>query len=252
MKAGIEPARAWSGGCPPIQTPCRPAASPATLTPGEVVLTTLLARGAICVTVSSSRFATQMYPAPAATSAGRTPVGMVPTNRLDSGSITASELAVARSGSDASSPAAKIAATAAASRIAPPAAIRTPPRLRPSRAGPSARRRTRRVDRRVLPEDRLLEGLELAARLEPELVGERTTRVLVARERIRLAARAVEGEHELGAQPLARGMLSDEGLELWDQGRVAAERQIGLDALLERQQTELGSSRAISGCANCS
>lgn len=125
----------------PTQTPCRPAASPATLTPGEVVLTTLLARGAICVTVSSSRFATQMYPAPAATSAGRTPVGMVPTNRLDSGSITASELAVARSGSDASSPAAKIAATAAASRIAPPAAIRTAPRL-DRRGGTGARRRT--------------------------------------------------------------------------------------------------------------
>ena len=111
-------------------------------------------------------------------------------------------------------------------------------------AGPSGRDRRpasdRRVDRRVLPEDRLLECLELAARLEPEPVGERTTRVLVARERIRLTARAVEGEHELGAQPLARRVLPDEGLELWDQGRVAAERQVGLDALFERQQPELG------------
>ena len=202
------------------------------------MLTTLLARGAICVTVSSSRFATQMYPAPAATSAGRTPVGIVSTSRLDSGSITASELPVARSGSDASSPAAKIAATAAASRIAPPARDQDGAAAGPSRRGrrPAA---GRRVDRRVLPEDRLLEGLELAARLEPELVGERTARVLVARERIRLTARAVEGEHELGAQPLARGVLADERLELGDQGRVAAERQIGLDALLERQQPEL-------------
>ena len=42
----------------PIHTPRASAATPPTVMPGEVVLTTLRSRGAICVTVSSPRFAT--------------------------------------------------------------------------------------------------------------------------------------------------------------------------------------------------
>ena len=94
----------------------------------------------------------------------------------------------------------------------------------------------RRRDRRVLGEDLALELLELGAGLEPELFFESSARVLVALERLGLAARAIKREHQLPAQPLAGRMLGDQGLELGDERGMATERQIGLDAVLERHQ----------------
>ena len=50
-------------------------------------------------------------------------------------------------------------------------------------------------------------------------------------QRLRLAAGAVEGEHQLPAQTLLQRVLGDERLELPDQVDVPAERQIGVDPL---------------------
>ena len=68
-------------------------------------------------------------------------------------------------------------------------------------------------------------------------------------ERVGLAARAVEREHQLAAQPLAQRVLVDERFELADELRVAAERELGLGALLDEREPQLA-SRAISACAN--
>ena len=99
-------------------------------------------------------------------------------------------------------------------------------------------RAARELERRVLGQDLLLELPQRRARLEPELV-ERRPRVAVGLERLRLPARAVEREHQLPAQTLAVRMLGDQRLELADELRVAAEREIGLDPLLERRQPQI-------------
>ena len=58
-------------------------------------------------------------------------------------------------------------------------------------------------------------------------------------ERLGLAARPVEGEHQLAAETLAQRMVPDERLELRQHGGVAAERELRLEALLERGEPQL-------------
>ena len=70
------------------------------------------------------------------------------------------------------------------------------------------------------------------ARLEAQLLDEELAALAVGLERLRLPAGAVEGEHELGAQPLAQRMRADERLELADDLRVRADRELRLGPLL--------------------
>ena len=81
-------------------------------------------------------------------------------------------------------------------------------------------------------EDLALQPLEVGAGLEAELLGERAATLLVDLQRLALAVGAVQGQHELPAQPLAQRMLADEQLELADQLAVAAEGELGLELLL--------------------
>ena len=97
-----------------------------------------------------------------------------------------------------------------------------------------------RVQGRILLEDCALELLKTDARLEAELVQELTAGAPVCLERIGLAARAVEREHQLPAQALAERVLGDQRLELSDQDVVLSERKVGLDPLLERGHPQLG------------
>ena len=85
------------------------------------------------------------------------------------------------------------------------------------RAGPARLGRRREVERCVLAEDRALQLLQLAPRLDPQLVDEHAARVLVRGERLCLPPGAVEREHELAAQPLAQRGRRDERLELADE-----------------------------------
>ena len=62
---------------------------------------------------------------------------------------------------------------------------------------------------------------QLAARLDAELLHEQPARGLVGGERVGLAARAVEREHQLAAKPFAKRMLRRERLELADELGVA-------------------------------
>ena len=88
-------------------------------------------------------------------------------------------------------------------------------------------------------QDRLFQAPQRLARLDPELLDERPSSVLVDVERLRLTAATVEGEHELRAQPLLQWVLRDERLELRDEVDVPAERQVGVDPLDQRAQAKL-------------
>src|SRR5581483_11538909 len=89
------------------------------------------------------------------------------------------------------------------------------------------------VERRFLPEDRLMQLAQLAAGLDPELVDERRASALVGVEGLGLASRAIESEHELTAKALAQRVLRDQRLQLAGQLRVAAVLQPTFDALFD-------------------
>ena len=89
-------------------------------------------------------------------------------------------------------------------------------------------------DRRVVREDRLLEPPKLGPRLEAELVGEHTPRLLERLERIRLAAAAVQRQHQLPPQPFAVGVVREGRPERRRELPVLAEREPDLEVLLER------------------
>ena len=58
-------------------------------------------------------------------------------------------------------------------------------------------------------------------------------------ERVGVAPRAVEREHELGAQALAQRLLPGQRLELAHELGMAAEREVGVDPSLQAGQAEL-------------
>ena len=79
---------------------------------------------------------------------------------------------------------------------------------RPRRVAPSAGCRGGwRVERGVVGEDRLVEVMELGARLDPELLDEDLAGVAVGLQRVGLAAAAIQREHQLRVQPLAPRVL---------------------------------------------
>ena len=88
-------------------------------------------------------------------------------------------------------------------------------------------------------QDRALQFPQFLARLDTELVDERPSSLLVGLECFRLPARPVERQHQLRVQALAVGMLAWQRLELADQLGIAAERELRLDPLLDRGQTQL-------------
>ena len=96
---------------------------------------------------------------------------------------------------------------------------RDPAAERPRRGGGLLRCRR---SARLLTQDRLLELAKILRRLDPQLVDEHASGLPVGSEGLRLAAGAVEGEHELPPQALAQRMLGHERLELADEVRVTA------------------------------
>ena len=89
-------------------------------------------------------------------------------------------------------------------------------------------------DRRVVREDRLLEPPKLRPRLEPQLVGEHAPRLLERLERVRLAAAAVERQHQLPPQPLAERVVRERRAKRRRELAMLAERERDLELLLER------------------
>ena len=87
---------------------------------------------------------------------------------------------------------------------------------------------------------------ERAARLDAELVDERGPRRAEGLERLRLPAAAVQGEHQLAAQALSQRVLARQRLQLADELVVAADREIGVDPVLERGQPQLAEPRDLA------
>jgi hypothetical protein len=102
-----------------------------------------------------------------------------------------------------------------------------------------AGRRPLAARRRLVAEDRGVQALEQRARLDAELLHEHGAARAVDLERLGLAARAVEREHQLAAKPLPQRMLPDERLELADELGVPAERELRLGVLLDEREPEL-------------
>ena len=129
-------------------------------------------------------------------------------------------------------------AEVAAARVAD---RRLPPCRHSNRRRGASRVRTpgRQVQARVLTEDAQLELLERRPGVDAELLDERPASALEHVQRVGLPAAAVEREHQLAAQALAKRVLRDERLELRHQLVMAAERQVGVDAILDRRETEL-------------
>ena len=90
--------------------------------------------------------------------------------------------------------------------------------------------------------------LQIAAWLDSELVDERTARVLIDAEGLRLATGAIQGEHQMGAQTLSGGMAIDECLNLADDLGVTAGLEVRVDSLLDRRKPLLLQSRDLGLC----
>ncbi len=95
-----------------------------------------------------------------------------------------------------------------------------------------------RTKRCVLLQNRLLEIAELGARLQPQLVAHDSAEDAVRLEGVGLPPRAVEGEHELCAEPLVERMEAHERLELADGVGLASQREHRFEAGFERLQAE--------------
>jgi hypothetical protein len=84
-----------------------------------------------------------------------------------------------------------------------------------------------------------MEALEAWRRLDAELIRQRPAGITVGLERLRLAARAVEREHQLSSLALAERVLRDQRFELADDLGVAAKLEVGVDSVLDRRQPQL-------------
>src|SRR5262249_39710959 len=100
-------------------------------------------------------------------------------------------------------------------------------------------RRPRQVERGVVLQDRALEVLQRAARLESELFRKDLAGLPVDLERVGLASRPVKREHQLPAQALLERVRLCQSFELRDELVAAAEREVGVDAVHQRREAEL-------------
>ena len=87
------------------------------------------------------------------------------------------------------------------------------------------------LQRRVLTEDRRLQPAQLRARIQAELVGEHPPGVAEGTQRVRLTARAVQGQHQLAPQALAERCGPNRPVEVGDQVGVATHRQQGVETV---------------------
>ena len=87
--------------------------------------------------------------------------------------------------------------------------------------------------RRVLLEHALVQRPQRLAGLDPELLDEPAPPGGERLQRLRLAPRAVQREHQLAAQALAQRMLDDQRLELGNHLAVLTGREPGLDMVLD-------------------
>jgi hypothetical protein len=88
----------------------------------------------------------------------------------------------------------------------------------------------------VLTQDGLLQPSQFGSGLDAELVVQQPPGGPVDLQRLGLAAAAVQGQHQLGAEPLPQRLLLDQAVELTGQLAMQAETQLGVDAGLQGAQ----------------
>ena len=95
-------------------------------------------------------------------------------------------------------------------------------------------------------EDGSLEFLQFPTRLNPELAVEDLASVVIDVERVRLAPRAIEREHQASRERLAQRHLRDDPAQLGHDGEMMAAGELGIDSPLERERTKLVEPRPLS------
>ena len=171
--------------------------------PAGLVATTVRVLASTFDTVLSALLATQTYFASATASVGSMPVGIEVSSSFEPGSITASEFGSACSASPPPLRPIQAATTAAEQQGS------TGRQERARRASPDrgdAGRRGGAIELRVLAQDRPLESLQLGSRLETELVRRPPSALAIGLESIGLTSGAIEREHQLPLEALARGV----------------------------------------------
>jgi hypothetical protein len=108
--------------------------------------------------------------------------------------------------------------------------------------------RCRQVQARVLTEDPQLELPHRRSRVDADLLDERPASALEHAERVGLPSAAVEREHQLAARTLAEAVFRDEPLELRHQLVMAAKRQVGINSILDRRETQVVQPRNLALC----
>ena len=88
--------------------------------------------------------------------------------------------------------------------------------------------------------------LKRGRRLDPQLVDQQRRVSWYTRKRFGLAARAVEGEHQLATEPLAERILLDEPFELPDELRGSADLSRSASIRSSTAAARSSSRRAIS------
>ena len=98
------------------------------------------------------------------------------------------------------------------------------------------RRCRRQVELGVLQQDALVQLLQRPAGFDPELIDEDRSGIAVGSERLGRPLGPVEREHPLGPEVLAQRPPAGEVVELGDDLGVPTEREVGVDATLDRLQ----------------
>ena len=80
-----------------------------------------------------------------------------------------------------------------------------------------------RIQRRVVAQNRGFQLLKRAAGFDPKLVDHRSPADPIALQSVRLAAHAVQREHQLAAEPLAHRVLAHQPLELGNELAVTTQ-----------------------------
>src|SRR4051812_40457072 len=94
-----------------------------------------------------------------------------------------------------------------------------------SRGGLPDRLVRARLERGILPRDRLLEASGLRRGLESEFRVQPVTASCVTLQRVGLPPAAIESQHEQAEHPLARRMLGGQLVQLGDDKQVLPRRQ---------------------------
>jgi hypothetical protein len=105
--------------------------------------------------------------------------------------------------------------------------------------------RGRHVEGGIVSENCTLEVLQLVPGFEPQLLVEQAAAVVVCRERLGLASRAIESDHQLATKTLAERMFRNEGLELADDVGMSARHEISFDPAVETRKPYLAETRDL-------